>query len=96
MGMYDSIKIKLKCPYCGEVSEMEAQTKDLECYLNTYKVGDTISDKFNYVDCITDCTSEKCMDEVRKRRGYVSGFGKVFRLRIFIESGRITERYEIV
>jgi hypothetical protein len=35
MGMYDTIKIYLDCPYCGCTVD-EAQTKDLECGLNTY------------------------------------------------------------
>ncbi|GAI09861.1 unnamed protein product, partial [marine sediment metagenome] len=28
MGLYDSIYLKVKCPYCGETSRMEFQTKD--------------------------------------------------------------------
>jgi phage FluMu protein Com len=28
MGVFNSIRLKQKCPYCKEVSEMEFQTKD--------------------------------------------------------------------
>jgi len=36
MGMYDSIKVYLKCPYCGHIIDSDAQTKDLGKMLRCY------------------------------------------------------------
>ena len=36
MGLYDSIYVYMKCPYCGKPQEFEAQTKDLDNFMNTY------------------------------------------------------------
>jgi hypothetical protein len=97
MGMFDSIYLNIKCPYCGKESEMEAQTKELESELQVWKKGDSIgTDKYNYLVCIADCHSDECMEHELKRVGYRSGFGRGFDVKIFIDKGIVTGDYEIV
>jgi phage FluMu protein Com len=40
MGMYDSFIMEVKCPHCGNVSEIEFQTKQFNCTLAKWKKGD--------------------------------------------------------
>ena len=94
--MFDSINLKMKCPYCELEAVMEAQTKELECMLNVYNEGDHISDQYNYLDCIADCHSKLCMKDEAAEIGYKSGFGRMFDVRIFIKDGKISGEYEIL
>lgn len=93
MGMYDSVKIKIKCPYCGEESEIEAQTKELDCTLEVWKVGDFVSDKFNYLDCVADCLQPEC--KKASMLGYHSRIGRFFNVRIFLKKGKVSGKYKI-
>ena len=96
MGMFDSIVLKMKCPYCGMTSEMEAQTKELNSDLDIWKKGDYIgTKKYIYLDCIADCHSNKCVNHENKRLGYVSGFGRMFDVKIFLDKGIVNGKYEI-
>jgi len=97
MGMFDTIKLKMKCPHCGLSSEMEAQTKELDSNLDVWKKGDYIgTKKFNYLECIADCHSNKCLNHVNKKQGYVSGFGRMFDVRIFLDNGIVNGKYKIL
>jgi hypothetical protein len=98
MGMFDSIYINVKCPFCGNESKMECQTKELECDLSVFEKGDFIgnSNIQKLEDCITDCHSKECVDFTNKEDGYVSGFGRVFRLDLLLNNGVITGEYENV
>jgi hypothetical protein len=98
MGMFDSIYLEMKCPFCGKISEMEIQTKELDCDLNVWKVGDYIgTDKYNYIDeCSAQCRSDECMDFMLKKQGYRSGFGRSFDVKIFLNEGFVTGAYEII
>jgi hypothetical protein len=40
MGLFDTINVWQKCPYCGKPQLFDAQTKDLECAMHTYTVYD--------------------------------------------------------
>ena len=74
MGMFDSIIIDIKCPYCGDESEKKAQTKDLDCNLEIWRNGDFVTDKYNSLDCITGCKCGKYfMVDVELKEGKVSG-----------------------
>lgn len=43
MGMYDVIDdITAYCPGCGKILKKDFQTKDLECMLDHYKLGDFV------------------------------------------------------
>jgi len=96
MGMFDSVKIKMKCPYCGEVSEIVAQTKELECDFNVWEVGDFVTDKLTYLECLADCVQPKCREFVSKRDGYWGGFGRMFDVKILLNNGIVTGEYEIL
>lgn len=94
--MFDSVKIKMKCPYCGEVSKIEGQTKELECELNIWNVGDFVTNKLNHLECLADCHSDKCMQRELERIGYRSGFGRMFVVKIFLKDGKVSGDYEII
>ncbi len=96
MGMFDSIVMKVECPYCEQESVMESQTKELECALNTYREGEFISNQFKYLVCITSCHSKPCMAWEIKKCGYRSGFGRSFYTKIFIENDKISGKYDVV
>ena len=94
MGMYDTMYLNVKCPYCGRVSEMDVQTKDLECDLNDYRVGDYVSDKYNYVDGITNCPHNDC--EANKMSYRISNLPEYFYVKVFLKDGKITDRCESI
>ncbi len=96
--MFDSIYMEMKCPYCGKISEIESQTKDLECELENWRKGDFIETKqYNYLICRADCHSDECMKYMLKLQGYRSGFGRGFDTKIYIdEEGIINGRYDII
>lgn len=94
--MFDSVIIEIKCPYCGEVSETEAQTRQLDCDLEVWKVGDFVTDKLNYLICIADCIQPKCKEYVTKKNGYWGGFGRKFNVKIVLKDGKVTGEYEVL
>jgi hypothetical protein len=97
MGMFDSIYLEVKCPKCGETSEMECQTKDLDCNLDVYRVGDDIgTDKYNYLDCNASCKSTSCMEYEEREIKYRLGFGYIFYIKIKILDGVVTNEYKII
>ena len=96
MGVFDSFYIKIKCPKCGEVSLMECQTKDLSCLMMEYEVGDYVDDKYNYVDCITSCESEKCIEREKEKLGYESGIGYLFQVRVYLKDGYLINKYKVL
>ena len=96
MGMFDSIKIDMKCPYCNEVSEIEAQTKELDCELEVWKEGDFVTDKLNYLECLADCVQKECKEYVTKQNGYWGGFGRMFEVKILLEDGKVSGKYELL
>lgn len=100
MGMYDSIYLKVKCPYCGIKSEIEFQTKDLKCILKSYKLGDDTSNtKLNYLSARGSCYSVICkkyMDKIESKKDCcVFGFGRIFNAKIYLKNGIITNKLEI-
>lgn len=96
MGMYDSIRIDVKCPYCEEVSEVDAQTKDFDCELKVYKVGDFLGDeRLDSIICSTGCRSKSCLDYEKRYVSWSHGFGRVFSIKIFLNKGVVTCLYEI-
>ena len=58
MGLFDTLWLEIKCPKCKTIETRKVQTKDFECCLDAFKVGDvvdsTITDK--KIDGVTDCT----------------------------------------
>ena len=97
MGMFDSIHIDIKCPYCGNTSLIECQTKATECILEVWHKGDNIgTDQFKYLDCAADCLSEECVKWQDKKIGYHSGFGRIFDVRVMLSDGVVTGEYEII
>jgi len=101
MGLFDSIYLRKKCPYCGKISDMEFQTKDLDCVMDNFKKGDFVSKRFNFVDCTADCHSEECQARADKNgvvfQGCPSGFGSLFEAKVEIKKGKITGKiFDIV
>lgn len=97
MGMFDSVYLEMECPYCKKISEIESQTKQLDCELNIYRKGDSIgTDKHNHLYCYSDCKSNECMEHELNAWGYRSGFGRLFETRVFIDKGVVSGDYEII
>ena len=97
MGMYDSIFIKIKCPYCGKISEIECQTKELSCGLKRWYKGDNVrTSNFRYLYCLADCHSSECLKWEEDKVGYRSGFGRSFTVEVHIgNEGAVTGLYKL-
>lgn len=96
MGLYDSIFIKVKCPYCGMEELTECQTKELYCVLQNWRKGQHVGDEtISHLTCIVSCRSEECLEHEFKRIGYRSGYGRTYWLKVNLDEGRITGEYEI-
>lgn len=96
MGMFDSVRINIKCPYCQKESEIECQTKELDCVMHSWKKGDYVgTKKHNYLTCIADCHSKECVDWRYEEIGYRSGFGRMFYVKVKLDNGIVTGEYEI-
>lgn len=99
--MFDSIYLKIKCPYCNEVSKMECQTKEGRCCLDHYKVGDTFDNgQFRIIDAYATCESFTCRLESAKESvwtmGYYGGFSRSFDIKVYCDSkGKITNKIKI-
>lgn len=89
MGMFDSIMLNTKCPYCGKETIRECQTKDLSCYLKVYNPGDKVETDQKWLQAITECKSGICSRNER----YI---GEFFNLEIKVKKGKITEKYRII
>ena len=101
MGMFDSIYVDIKCPFCGEESSMECQTKDLDCVCKNYQKGDTIPEDVKHLDTRVQCLSSKCYFVPKKTEMTLSEFSAgikrtLFDVRLFIENRTITGKYEIL
>jgi len=101
LGLYDSIYLKVKCPYCGEISKMEFQTKEGSCSMDTYRKG-MIFDRgqFRKIYAYGSCQSLTCQFEAAKEsvwtRGYYGGFSRSFDVIIYCdEKGKITGKFKI-
>lgn len=97
MGMFDSAWIDIKCPYCGQTSKIECQTKELDCTLERWEQGDFVGDKsVSHLECVADCHSDQCMAWQTKADGYRSGFGRMFEVIVILDEGVITGEYDII
>ena len=102
MGVYNSVYLKKRCPYCHEVSKMEFQTKDGKyIFMNRYKVGDKYDKgQFRRINAIGSCRSLTCQLEEAKesvwKYGYYGGWSRSFSAYIYCDSkGRITNKIKI-
>lgn len=77
--MFDSILMPVKCPKCGKEKERECQTKDLDCLLERFKIGDVVKTDFHALRCIVQC--DTCED-------------RFFWLDAALDNGRITGEYQ--
>ena len=100
MGMFDSIKMDIKCPFCGKITKnMEIQTKDLDCCLEVFRVGELVPKEYSNLkslSCIGDCTSDSCKREIVFPNGMKTIRGSYFNLELEVSSGIITDRYKFV
>ncbi len=89
MGMFDSVMLKVKCPYCGKDEVRECQTKDFNCTLAVWKVGDYVDRSKRSFDCIVQCEEERCPSKPPM-------VGSFFNVEVFLKRGKITGKYEII
>lgn len=85
MGLFDTIKLKARCPYCNTERKFEFQTKALGCGLRIYKEGDKISspDLEIYEGLIKGCI-ESCPN-----------CKNIFYADVLIRSGKVHEIKEL-
>lgn len=96
MGMFDSIFLKVKCPFCGQFSEMECQTKDLDCQLLRWKMGEnTDHPEVGELDCCATCHSPECLARGKRKSGEDWGNAAYFELIVETPLGLITGKYRI-
>ena len=78
MGMYDTFEGKINCPICKKDFIFSEQTKNYECFLQTFKLGDYIDKgNRNYFYSFTyECPI--CKQDIKIyigiRRGQIIGF----------------------
>jgi hypothetical protein len=99
--MYDTITITYACPYCGQVSRVDFQTKDGGSGMYTFEVGDEFSSQFKFINAIGGCRSFVCQLEAAKEAvwtmGYYGGFSRSFDVTIDLDNeGKITNEINIV
>ena len=96
MGMFDRIYLIAKCPRCGDEGGKEFQTKDLNCDLNEYGIGDSVSiTQYRWLWCIASCVSDACLAWEQDRwQGRSHGFGFCWSAAVEVdERGLITGTY---
>jgi hypothetical protein len=96
MGMFDSIMLMVKCPFCGQLSKMECQTKELECTLARFKKGDNtghpeIAELYCCCECEAGCKRQ--IGEIHPGRPWFRG--RFMNIIVYTPMGLITGKYRI-
>ena len=95
MGMFDSFYLEVKCPHCGETSEMEFQTKQFNCQLDEWRVGDEfLSGEIQINDgtifsVYGGCKSETCDKWTKIATPNIIGFGRRVYADVLIIDGKV-------
>lgn len=92
MGMYDSIIMRVKCPYCGEEKLHRLQTKSLACELHILSPGDYTGGYDSPIDVIFECESAPCMQYMRDNN-FDDSHGRAINMKIDVYDGIISEKY---
>src|ERR1700753_1956034 len=96
MGMFDSVIIKVKCPFCGQTSEMECQTKQLDCKLYQWKLGENTGHPEEMeLDCYATCSSAICIARNKAKSGKEWGNEQSFDIIVETPFGLVTGKYRI-
>jgi len=96
MGCYDMIFLEVECPYCGQRSKIEFQTKDLDSMFCVYQKGDLVKNagQLKYLNVIGTCHSPKCQERADKRwisiQGCPSGSGTPINACVELKGGVVT------
>lgn len=95
--MFDSILMLVKCPFCGQTTQMECQTKDLDCRLYRWKVGDnTEHPEEKELYCCATCYTNECLDREERKSGKKWGNQAYFELLLETPLGLITGKYRLL
>ena len=60
MGVYDTLLINIECPECKILKMRDVQTKDFDCILNHFSVGDVINDAIEESETVGITTCNAC------------------------------------
>lgn len=98
MGMFDSVMLEVKCPYCGTEKELDLQTKEFSCRLAVWRKGDFIDSNTKGFDTIAECLEQNCpgvqpMPKTHIGDEYTSRF---FYAHVYLKRGRVTGKYKII
>lgn len=98
MGLFCSLMLPVRCPYCATLETRECQTKDLRGIYDYehWKVGDDILATFPAeLHCIAACDQPGCMEEVTYHDGVSGERGKLFYVNVKLDRGVITGEHEV-
>lgn len=74
MKLYDTIKIKIKCPVCSVEDIIEFKTISIDNKSQVFTPGDRVSefeDEFDFLELTGVCKSEKCLEKDSEKHGTV-------------------------
>jgi hypothetical protein len=93
--MVDIIYLNVTCPYCGEISRMDCQTKQLFCNGCLYEVGDPLPEELNFILSVLAvgcCNSAECK-AFEAEQGRANG--RSVRVKVYVKEGLISSNYKI-
>lgn len=99
MGLYCSLTMPVRCPFCGTLETRECQTKDLQGIYDyeQWKVGDDILADFpGELHCIASCGQPGCKEEVTYLDGRKGEREKLFYVTVKLDRGVITGEHEVL
>lgn len=98
MGMFDSVFIQVKCPFCGVTSEMECQTKEFYGSLQRWRKGDNTGhpEVSELDDCFVVCENDRCPGSPKAQSLYQPAGDKSFTIAVDAPLGLITGKYRLI
>jgi hypothetical protein len=101
MGMFDSFILKVKCPHCGIISDIEFQTKQFRCAMDVWREGEVfdvpgltmVEGAINSV--YGGCTQPKCELWAKLHTPNFIGFGRRIFCDVLIEHGIVVKAINV-
>jgi hypothetical protein len=87
MGLYDTLKVKCKCPACLTEIAIPFQTKSLDNKMQEFTPGDRVSETeegYDFIELTGICKSDVCL------KNDPQGHGTIIGAKIRLKDGIIT------
>ena len=97
MGMYDYVELNVKCPICGNTIINTFQTKDFDCVMDTYHLGDKVpaNCRFNYMRTYTTCDHRREITKIEDELIFILIMGYWIEYEIPIIDGIISSNQNL-